>query len=291
MQRAIAFGIALMIGASAFAQAPLPAPPGGAGYFGAPANQPFTDKTVFVPPATPPAPSAVLPGVEAAGGGLLPKLPKYWSGSADLGLNGSSGNSEVLNIRTSVNARRKTDANIFTTDFIYTLSQQGELTNTNQAIYNARDEILFGTSPWSLYASTLVEYDELRDLNFRVGVYGGASYRVIDDDDVTFKVRAGAGALREIGGPKDRWVPELAFGFDYKYHLNDRNSFLAILDYYPRVDDFGKYRIRARAAYENVIDKENCIILRLGIQDRYDSDPGTSKRNDLSYFATLGVKF
>ena len=32
-------------------------------------------------------------------------------------------------------------------------------------------------------------------------------------------------------------------------------------------------------------------VVRLGIQDRYDSDPGTSKKNDVTYFATLGLKF
>jgi hypothetical protein len=31
--------------------------------------------------------------------------------------------------------------------------------------------------------------------------------------------------------------------------------------------------------------------MRLGIQERYDSDPGNAKRNDLNYFATMGIKF
>ena len=33
------------------------------------------------------------------------------------------------------------------------------------------------------------------------------------------------------------------------------------------------------------------IVLRLGVQNRYDSDPGLAKRNDLTYFATLGFGF
>jgi len=122
-------------------------------------------------------------------------------------------------------------------------------------------------------------------------MYAGVSLKVFDDETKTFRVRGGAGALREVGGSKDRWVPELAFGYDFKYHINDRSSFVSILDYYPRVDDFGSFRVRTRAAYEYILDPVSCMVLRIGIQDRYDSDPGTSKRNDLTYFATLGMKF
>ncbi len=49
--------------------------------------------------------------------------------------------------------------------------------------------------------------------------------------------------------------------------------------------------MRARAAYEYILDPEMGMILRLGAQDRYDSNPGNAKRNDLTYFATWGLKF
>jgi hypothetical protein len=117
---------------------------------------------------------------------------------------------------------------------------------------------------------------------------------VVDDKDLTLRLRAGAGAVREIGraGVPSRWVPELVFGYDFRYAWNDRSSFVSTLDYYPRVDDFAQYRVRARAAYEYVLDPETGMILRLGAQDRYDSNPGPGvKRNDLTYFATWGMKF
>ena len=43
--------------------------------------------------------------------------------------------------------------------------------------------------------------------------------------------------------------------------------------------------------YENVLDPRNGVVLRVGVQDRFDSDPGNAKRNDVTYFMTLGVKF
>jgi hypothetical protein len=210
-----------------------------------------------------------------------------------LGLNGSSGNASLFNLRFGLNAQRKVTDNIFTTDFIYTYTETESVTTVQQALLNARDEILFAGTPWSLFGSTNIEYDELRAYKFRVGIYAGVGYTFIDDADMTFKVRAGAGAVREIGsgGLADRWVPEMVFGYDFKYRLTDRSSFISVLDFYPRIDDWSKFRVRARLGYEHILDPENGIVLRLGLQDRYDSDPGNAKKNDLTYFMTLGMKF
>lgn len=269
-------------------------PTGGKGYFGAPADQAFTPGTAF-PPSVAPAPAPVVPAVGAgADGGLLPSPPpKIWSGTADVGLNGATGNSELFNLTIGYTAVRKTADNIFTNNFLYTNATQNGVTTADQALFNARDEVLFAGSPWTLFGSTNIEYDQLRAYRFLIGVYAGVGYIVADEKDLTLKLRAGAGAVRQVGrdGTVSRWVPELVFGYDFRYAWNDRSSFVSTLDFYPRVDDFGQFRVRARAAYEYILDPEMGMILRLGAQDRYDSNPGNAKRNDLTYFATWGLKF
>lgn len=291
----LGLGILAILGMVGTVAAQTTPPKGGGAYFGSAPNEKFTPNSIFSPP-----PPSVVPVQDtvpiggSADGGLLPvppPLPRIWSGSAEAGLNGASGNSDLFNLRVGFDARRKVADNILTTDFLYTLTSQNKVTITNQALWNVRDEILFGDSPWSLFAAMNMEYDELRAFDFRIGVYGGVGYTVYDDADGTFKLRAGAGAVREIGGPPSRWVPEFVFGYDYRYRFDERSSFVSVLDYYPRIDKFGQFRLRVRGAYENILDPENGIILRLGVQDRYDSDPGPAKKNDLTYFATLGFKF
>jgi hypothetical protein len=222
--------------------------------------------------------------------GCLP--PKIWSGSFEAGLNGATGNSDIFNGRLGWNLDRKTDTNFLHTDFLYTLNTQDGRTTQNTAIFNARDEILFPGSRWSFFTALNIEYDELRAYEFRVGVYAGVGYTVIDNEQTLFKLRAGAGAVREIGGPQDRWVPELVFGYDFKHKFSDRQSIVSTLDYYPRIDDFSQFRLRARFAYEFIIDPSIGMALRLGAQSRYDSDPGPgTNKHDLNYFATLAMKF
>jgi putative salt-induced outer membrane protein YdiY len=244
-----------------------------------------------------PAAAAAAPIINDAAGGLFPPAdaPKIWSGGGEIGTNGASGNTDLFAFRAGLNAKRKTTDNLLVADFLYTYANLNSVLTQNQALFNARDEILFAGTPWSLFASTNIEYDELRAYRIRVGIYGGVGYQVIDNDTTNWRLRAGAGAVREIAGyargPASRWVPELVFGTDYSYKFDDRQSFEFTLDYYPRVDDFSRFRLRARAAYQIILDKENGIALRLGAQDRYDSDPGPARRNDLTYFATLGFKF
>ena len=297
--RAILLSLVFALGVSNLrAQISSPPPVSGRAASGMPLSEVFTPDSLFPkktdPPTPPPAP--VIP-LNADDGTILlplpPPPPKLWSGSGDVGLNGAYGNSELLNLRGGWNVRRKSDSNALTSDFQYVFSQQDNVTKTSQALFNIRDEILFPDSRCSPFTASQVEFDEFRAYRFRVGVYGGTGYRVIDDKDLVFKLRAGAGATREIGsaGVPDRWVPEFLFGYDFRWRINDRSTLVSIFDYYPRMEDFRQYRVRCRVAYEFLIDPEWGLIYRIGVQDRYDSDPGTAKPNDVTFFTTLGLKF
>jgi Protein of unknown function, DUF481 len=276
----------LVASQSAFAQQP-PAPPSPPPPPSAPAATTppagFKDDPIFSAPPT---------RVDERGWFVDPVSNAVWKGGFDLGLNGSTGNSEVFNIRFGANADRKSETNLLHADLLYTLGKQDGRTIQNAMLFNARDEVLFPGSRWTFFGSTNIEYDELRAYKFRVGVYAGVGYTVRDDGATLFKVRAGAGAVREIGGPQDRWVPELVFGYDYKHKFSDRAAIVSTLDFYPRIDDFGQYRVRGNIAFETILDPATGTNFKIGAQSRYDSDPGpNTRRHDLNYFATLGVKF
>jgi hypothetical protein len=279
-------------------------------YFGPELGQQFNEKSLFPTPApapkfdvpkTPapaglPPPPGVDPPVVIPDGSLpTPPPPRRWRGGVELGVNGSDGNSDVFSLRFGANADRKVDLNAFHIDFLYTLARQDGLTKQNQALLNARNELLFPNSPWSVFAATQVEYDEFRAYDLRAGAYAGFSYRWLKTDTTSFKTRLGAGAVREFdtraGGPPDRWVPEAVIGGDFNHRFTDRQSFVSGLDVFPNLSQVGQFRVRARAGYEIVIDPEHGMVLRLGVQDRYDSNPGPARRNDLNYFATLLFRF
>ncbi|QVL32949.1 DUF481 domain-containing protein [Telmatocola sphagniphila] len=245
----------------------------------------FVDNPIFMKDLKTAAPAPASAIVE----------PKVWSGSFEAGINGSSGNTDVLNVRIAGNLRRETDENIFTSDLVYGTARQNGILNQDKALYNARDEILFGPdNPWALFTALQVEYDQFRDYEFRVGLFGGVSYTFLKDDNILFKGRIGLGETDEIGktGVPSKWVTEALFGWDFDYKFTDRQKFTSSIDVYPSLTNFGQYRVRAKAAYEVLIDPSTGATLKVGIQDRYDTDPGFNyKRNDLDYFTAIMFKF
>lgn len=247
------------------------------------APAPFEAKTVFVPPAAPPPPGSAP---------AIVSLDPLWSGGAEFGFNGTEGNTDVFNLRLGGYLKRVEPGNLFSSDLLYGYGRQNGVLTQDKALFNARDEILIGNSPWGLFASTQIEYDAFRAFDFRVGGYGGFAYQLLKTEDASLRGRIGAGVAREVGGPNDRWVPEGLLGFDYDQRLTQRQRLLATVDVYPDLGHFGQYRVRARAAYECLLCPDwGGLTLRLGIQDRYDTNPGQAKRNDFDYFTTLMLKF
>lgn len=296
------------------------APPPSQGFgLGSTINQPFNEKSLFpdakplmekspgaspAPPSWnpfgnanpgPPGPTELPPTLIPDGSLPPPPPPKRWFGGFEFGVNGSQGNADVLNLRLGGLVDYKTPGNLFHADLLYTLTRQDGLTNANQALLNARDEILFKNSPWGVFASSQVEYDQFRQYDFRAGAYAGLSYLVSKTDHALLKTRVGAGAVREerlgTDGLPGRWVPEALVGMDFNYRFTDRQGFVSSVDVYGNLSQLGQYRVRARAGYEILLDPKYGMVLRLGVQDRYDTLPGQSRRNDLNYFATLLFRF
>lgn len=280
--------------------------PGGKDYFGPPLTSKFDEKSIFPdpPPALKkaqapqplPAPKPIVlsDGTVLPAPPPLPPPPKLWMGGFEFGVNGSQGNADVLNVRTAANVDRKDDDNRFHADLLYLIARESGVTKQNQAIMNARDEVLFGESPWGAFTAVQVEYDEFRDYNFLVGTYLGSSYRWRKSENTFLSTRIGAGAVRQLSQEENtpnRWVPEALFGGDYNHRFSDRQAWVSGVDLYPNLSQLGNYRLRVRGAYEIVLDPAHGMLLRIGVQDRYDTLPGTAKRNDVNYFTSLLFKF
>ena len=214
-----------------------------------------------------------------------------WSGSVEAGLNGTEGNTRILNIRAGADVKYESPEDVFTLNVFYGYSRQSNILSVNKALATARNEIPFD-SVWAFYSQIQIEYDEFRAVDWRLALHSGISASAYRTEQFFVKVRAGVGASREIGGPNDRWIPEAQFGLDAEFKLTDRTKIVATGDYYPDIKNFGTYRVRARISLDTMLDPDLNMILRVGAQDRFDSEPGVGiKTNDLDYFLTLVFKF
>jgi hypothetical protein len=217
-------------------------------------------------------------------------VPSPFTGGIDIGLSGSQGNTDTLKLRTGLDLRYDDADDFAILNVLYILNQANSGELENKAFALARNELPMDMGlAW--YAQGQLEYDEFRTVYLRMASHSGLSFVFLQDGTQLVKVRAGAGAAREWGGASNDWVPEGQFGADYEYKLTDRTRFLAAADYYPDLHDFAHYRVRARAAFDILLDPTYNAYLRLGVIDRYDSQSYGSKRNDLDYFMTLLFRF
>ena len=215
----------------------------------------------------------------------------FWSGKLELGINGSSGNAESLSLRAGANLKRETQSHTLTVKATHAKTSSAGIETQNNALGDVKLERHFGDSPWSRFAAGSLEYDEFKAFDLRLAGSMGLGFRFIDNDCIPLATRFGAGVSHEIGGPDDRYVPEVVYGLDYEHQLTERQKLTATADYFPEWGDFRNYRLVTDVGWEVLLDEASNLTLKIGVIDRYDSTPNGRKPNDFDYSVLLLWKF
>jgi len=215
-----------------------------------------------------------------------------WGGSVDLGITGSSGNTETFNFRGAVAGEKDTDKATTSASLIYSLKTSDSETTENRLELNGRRDWKFEGSPWRFFVLGKLEFDEFQAWDGRASLFAGPGYVFVDDEKTFLMGRVGVGGAYEFGGSQDDdFIPEGLLGADFTHQLTERQSIYANVDFYPSLEDIGPYRAVAKAGWQVTVDPETNLVLKVGAEDRYDSSPGGQKRNDVDYFVTLGWTF
>lgn len=215
-----------------------------------------------------------------------------WVGSVELGLNGASGNTERFNVRAGLNATRDAAKYKSTFGLTYSYGTDDGDESENRLFQLFRNDWKFEDSPWSIFFQETFEIDSFQSWDQRLSMFVGPAYQAIKNETTSLQLRAGIGATKEFGSSRNEWIPEALLGADFAHQIDERQKFTASVDVYPSLSDVGDFRVLAKAAYEILLSKETNMSLKLGIEDRYNTDPGDdNNRNDLTYFALLAWTF
>lgn len=215
-----------------------------------------------------------------------------WESSAELGINGGSGNSQSFNITSGFDMKRSTDSTDAKIGLKYINNKSNDVLVANNARLNLDWERKFGDgSPWSWFLKNTYLYDDFRPFDLQVTLNSGFGYKFFDSDIQMLKGRVGAGATKEIGGVNNEWIPEALFGLDYRRQLSRKQKLELTVDYFPSWEDFTDYRLITDLSWEYLLDEETNLSLKLNVNDRYDSTPDGAKANDIFYSLLLLWKF
>jgi hypothetical protein len=255
-----------------------------------------------------PVPSGAPTSVH--GGELLPELqslipadspgwyaPTYWIGPApwetsiEFGLNGSSGTSESLSMQAGGTILRESRFSKLNLDTEYNRTTKSGAETQNNAEFDVRNDWLLGDkSPWTLFATGNLFYDQFQAFDLQANANSGLGYRFVHRPELEFLGRFGGGASREFGGPDERWVPESLVGVEYLQRISPLQKVTAKVDYYPEWDQVGEFRLLADVAWETSLIQPSNVSLKISASDRYDSTPSGADPHLVNYSVLLLIK-
>lgn len=218
--------------------------------------------------------------------------PKYWlgptwTGSIDLGMNGSEGNAQAFSFRAGANLKRETKLYTLTLEASHAHTTADSLETQSNALGKIKLDRNLGESPWTLFASGTAEYDEFKAFDLRLAAHAGVGYKLIKTEATTLIGRLGSGVSHEIGGPDESYVPEALLGLDFEHQITAKQKLVIKSEYLPEWGEFENYRLVTDASWECLLDEASNLSLKIGAIDRYDSTPNGLKANDMDYLLLL----
>ncbi len=225
-------------------------------------------------------------------GDPIPEPPPKWKFRAELGVNGSSGNTRTQDLRAAIGALLETPSERWKFDGVYNRSKtDGEVTKKNWYLQGLHDW-LFKDSPWLLFAQARYDWDDFQPWDSRISAGVGIGYTLIKNDDTQLRLRAGFFETRENGGPNDgEWRPEGMLGADASHKLSKSQTLEGAITWYPDLQEAGEYRILASAAWSIKLT-DNGLSLKAGVEEEYDTHRESPfERADVKYFAALLYEF
>lgn len=215
-----------------------------------------------------------------------------WKGNVSFGLNGSSGNTEKVDVRAEVDGERDTDKNFtrFLAKYSYGRDDGDESENNSSTL--VENDFKLEDPDWFLFARGMFETDEFQDWNQRLSFFGGPGHVIYDTERTKLTGKVGVGAVREFGSADDDWRAEAIISAYGSHQLTERQSLKGEVDIYPSLEDIKDVRTRERLVWEIVVDPEVNMSLRAGVEHEYDSSStAPTKKNDLDYFIMLSWSY
>lgn len=214
-----------------------------------------------------------------------------WSGSLEFGLSGSKGNTDRLATRTRAAIRRQSAEDVFSASLRYRYTRDKDRETENELLLRARQEWLIPSSKFSLFVEGDSELNRFRDYDLLANALGGFGYEILNSPKTLLIGRLSAGGGYQDGGRAAGFSPRARAAMEFRHTITPNLTFTSSGEITPELDDLGEFRSRIAGAFDIALNDEKSLRLRVGAEDRYDSDPGRRESHDIDYFVTLVYAF
>ncbi|MBN2447306.1 MAG: DUF481 domain-containing protein [Phycisphaerae bacterium] len=220
------------------------------------------------------------------------KLPK-WTLTIEAGAIYKEGNTDRLEGRGKIEAKRKTDVDLMRLYAQGAYSEENDVRSTAEVKAGAYYEHLLFNDRFFLYGSTEAEYDEFENLDLRYTVVGGPGYYWIKQETHELKTRTGLGYQHESfmdGTRTNEAIMDV--GLNYRLDITPWVRFTEDASYYPTFESVRDHRLLFDTAFVFPIGTSDMWKIKLGVTHEYDALPQPGyKRLDTTYYANILAEF
>jgi putative salt-induced outer membrane protein YdiY len=219
---------------------------------------------------------------------------KSWNKSVTFGLNGSAGNSDALSGHLTVGLDREINRHKTRLDALYRATQRdGESTENRLRVDVRHDWLPPEDGRWRWWIKGTYEFDDFQSWDHRASGHTGFGYEMLKEPETSLVWRMGLGGSQTFGGENDDFAPEaLLTGVDFARQIKQDQRVVFGTELFFDLREAEDYRVNSSMNYEITIDRETGMILRTGVDHRFESEPGgQAERSDFNYFMSLGWRF
>ncbi len=211
-----------------------------------------------------------------------------WKHEIEAGLNGSSGNSESMNLHTGYTGSYKDANHGWKITSAYDKAKSDGTESRNQFFADLLKDWYWSDSPWFAFAQGRYDWDEFKDWDYRLSGSGGVGYEFLDDDTWYLAGRFGLGGNKTYGDINEEFTAEALLGFDAAWTISERESVDFKTTFYPSLEESGEYRNITTFNWKMSFSEQGNLAMKIGLINEYDSlaAPGTEK-NDFKYNLSL----
>ena len=216
------------------------------------------------------------------------ELKRKWSYEAGADLFGQEGNSDEFALGINFEAKLKSPNDTLRFYGEYEQREKSSETTEDRAAGGMSYEAFF-SKIFGWYARTELETDAIDRVDLRSTTAGGASYRLINNENQTLVARSGLGYRYTAydTARDDESDATLDFGLDHTFRFKDRMFMENTLSYVPSLDDFGDYRVVHDSGVEVPVGSSKNWKLRMGVKNEYESEPEAEENLDTTYYTRM----
>jgi putative salt-induced outer membrane protein YdiY len=212
-----------------------------------------------------------------------------WKSEVEIGINGSTGNSESVSIHLGYSGSYKDENHGWKWATAYDKARNNGSISRKQFFADLLKDWYWNSSPWFAFTQGRYDWDEFKDWDYRLSASTGVGYEFVKNDAWYVVGRFGLGGNKTYGDEDEVFTREATLELDSAWKISERESVDFKTTFYPSLDERGEYRNISSFNWKmSMFEQRGKLAMKIGLINDYDSQPeADTEHSDFKYHLSL----